>query len=58
MSEYHKVDLYKRLTEAKHNRNAGLEDFYVDDFENVNLLTKEFIDRSIWVAPMPKGMLG
>lgn len=28
---------------------------YVDTFEGANLLTKEFIDRSIWIAPMPAG---
>ena len=30
---------------------------YVDDFEGVNLLSKEFIDRSIWIAPMPSATL-
>lgn len=30
---------------------------YVDDFEGVNLLAKEFIDRSIWIAPMPSNTL-
>ena len=52
LSEYHKVDLYKKCKEA------GLcGKIYVDEFEVCELLPKERIDRSIWVAPMPTGMI-
>merc|ERR1711877_96478 len=53
LSEYHKLSLYQKMQAVN---AAGT--VYVDDFENVNLLTKEFIDRSIWVSPMPANMLG
>jgi hypothetical protein len=53
LSEYHKVALNKRLNEF--NLTGTI---YVDDFECVNLLSKEFIDRSVWISPMPKAMLG
>jgi len=52
LSEYHKVELHKRVTNAN---LAG--QVYVDDFEGVNLLAKAFIDRSIWIAPMPEAYL-
>ena len=52
LSEYHKVDLYKKCKEA-----GLLGKVYVDEFEVCELLPKERVDRSIWVAPMPKGML-
>ena len=49
LSEYHKVELHKLMTAA----NIGFR-VYVDDFEGVNLLAKMFIDRSIWISPMPE----
>lgn len=52
LSEYHKVELSKRLAAANLTGQV-----YVDDFEGVNLLAKEYIDRSIWVAPMPESMM-
>ena len=42
-----------RHRDAKY-RGCRLLDF--DDFEGANLLMKEYIDRSIWVAPMPRSM--
>lgn len=53
LSEFHKIELHKRLVEA--NLTGTI---YVDDFEGVTLLAKDYIDRSIWIAPMPRGMLG
>lgn len=52
LSDFHKVELNKRLNEANMTGQV-----YVDDFEGVNLLAKEYVDRSIWIAPMPKGMI-
>lgn len=52
MSDFHKVELNKRLNEANMTGQV-----YVDDFEGVNLLAKEYVDRSIWIAPMPKAMI-
>ena len=52
LSEYHKVDLYKKCKEA-----GLLGKIYVDEFEVCELLPKERVDRSIWIAPMPKGMI-
>lgn len=52
MSEFHKIELNKRITEA-----GMTGQIYVDDFEGVNLLAKEYIDRSIWIAPMPESLL-
>lgn len=49
MSEYHKVALGKKV------EDAGLKkQVFVDAFKGVNLLTKEYIDRSIWISPMPQ----
>jgi len=52
MSEFHKIELNKRITAANMTGQV-----YVDDFEGVNLLAKEYIDRSIWIAPMPESLL-
>ena len=52
LSEYHKVDLYKKCQDA-----GLLGKIYVDEFEVCELLPKERVDRSIWIAPMPKGMI-
>jgi hypothetical protein len=52
LTEYHKVDLYKRFKEL------GLSGkIYVDEFEVCELLPKERVDRAIWIAPMPKSMI-
>jgi len=51
LSEYHKIELSKQL-----NSGGLTGKVYVDDFEGVNLLEKEQIDRSIWIAPMPASM--
>lgn len=48
LSEFHKLELNTKFNEAQ---LAGK--VYVDEFEGVSLLKKEFIDRSIWIAPMP-----
>jgi len=52
LSEYHKVDLYKKCKAA-----GLLGKIYVDEFEVCELLPKERIDKSIWIAPMPKAMI-
>lgn len=52
LSEFHKIELSKRLVGAN-----LVGQVYVDDFEGINLLSKEFSDRSIWIAPMPKSYL-
>ena len=52
MSEFHKIELARRLDET-----TLTSQIYVDDFEGVNLLSKEFSDRSVWVAPMPFSMV-
>ena len=52
LSEFHKVDLYTKMKEA-----GLLGKIYVDEFEVCELLPKERIDRSIWIAPMPKNMI-
>ena len=48
LSDYHKIALNQRFVQA------GLTafDVYIDDFEGVNLLSKDFIDKSIWITPM------
>ena len=39
-------------------KEAGLlGKIYVDEFEVCELLPKERVDRSIWIAPMPKSMI-
>jgi len=48
LSDYHKIELNKQMTAANMTGKV-----YVDAFEGINLLAKEFIDKSIWVAPMP-----
>ena len=52
LSEYHKVDLYNKMKEA-----GLLGKIYVDEFEVCELLPKDRVDRSIWIAPMPKSMI-
>ena len=52
LSEFHKIELNKRVNDANCTGQV-----YVDDFEGVSLLSKEFVDRSIWIAPMPESML-
>lgn len=52
LSEFHKIELNKRITAANLTGKV-----YVDDFEGVNLLAKEYIDRSIWIAPMPAAVI-
>ena len=52
LSEFHKIELNKRLNDA-----GCTGQVYVDDFEGVSLLSKACVDRSIWIAPMPENML-
>ena len=50
LTEYNKVALYKDV-------KAKGAKVYVDDFENVDLLQKELLDRTIFMAPMPTNYL-
>lgn len=50
LTEYHKLSLFKQI------KAEGVKVF-IDDFENADLLKKENIDRSIWVSPLPEGIL-
>lgn len=52
LSEFHKIELNNRFNAANMTGQV-----YVDVFEGVNLLGKETIDRSIWIAPMPSSTL-
>ena len=52
LTEYHKVALYNK------SKAAGIVGkIYVDEFEVCELLPKERLDKSIWISPVPKGML-
>lgn len=44
LTEYHKISLVQQTADAK---------CFVDDFQYVDLLVKEKLDRTIWISPMP-----
>jgi hypothetical protein len=45
LTEYNKVDLAKKCIAAK-------SQIFVDDFQTIDLLDKEKLDRTIWISPM------
>ena len=50
LTEHKKISLHEEVQKKKAN-------IYVDEFESVLLLEKELLDRSIWLAPLPKQCL-
>ena len=44
LSEYHKIALAQKTSDIK---------CFVDDFQYLDLLVKEKLDRTIWISPMP-----
>lgn len=50
LTEHKKIALHQEVQKKKAN-------IYVDEFESVLFLEKELLDRSIWLAPLPKQCL-
>jgi len=50
LTEYHKIALHKEV------QSKGIK-VYVDEFESIELLDKDLLDKSIWLSPLPKTQL-